>query len=302
MTDATQKSFADKWTNNERLAFDETLREGSEIQGWILARNGFASRREMAAHLRGRKRILDAGCGNGRVTALLRECTAGGSAEIVGIDAVAADVARRNLAAYKGVTILQRDLLSDLSELGRFDFIYCQEVLHHTSDPRRAFLNLCGLLEAAGEIAVYLYKRKGPVREYVDQHVHRLIAEMPYGEAMKVCEQLAALGKALSEAGTTVTVPGVPALGIEAGRYDLQRFVYHFFCKCFWNPALSMQDNAAVNFDWYHPELASRHTLEEIEAWFRDAGLSVDHACADYYGITLRGRKPAKHAGGDRPA
>jgi SAM-dependent methyltransferase len=223
--DNTRQSFTDKWKHNERLAFDETLREGSEIQQWILSRNGFRSKQELTVHLSGARRILDAGCGNGRVTALLRECTRPQSTEIVGIDAVSAEVAGRNLASYQNVHILTRDLLQELGDLGRFGFIYCQEVLHHTSDPRHAFMNLCRLLDVGGEIAVYLYKRKGPVREFVDAYVHELIADKTYAEAVGVCEELTALGEALSECKAMVDVPAVRALGIAAGRYEVQRFI-----------------------------------------------------------------------------
>jgi hypothetical protein len=101
----------------------------------------------------------------------------------------------------------------------------------------------------------------------------------------------AALGKSLADANVRVTVPDVPLLGIEAGEYDVQRFVYHFFLKCFWNPALSAEENAAINYDWYHPQLASRHTLDEVEAWFERANLTVVHRHVDHYGITVRGQR-----------
>ncbi len=284
----TSRSFHDKWHRNEQLAFSETLREGSDIQRWILNRNGFASLAELREFMRGKRRILDAGCGNGRVTALLREC-ASDIASVIGIDLVAADVAENNLSAYSNVELRQADLLGDLSGLGRFDFVYCQEVLHHTTDPARAFLNLCSLLEPGGEIAIYVYKRKAPAREFVDDYVRERISDLPYDEAMKACRDITELGRVLSESGHKVTVPAVPLLGIDAGEYDVQRFLYHFFMKCFWNPALSFDENVAINYDWYHPQLASRHTAEEVEGWFRRAGLQIVQQCVDHYGITMRG-------------
>lgn len=233
---------------------------------------------------------FDAGCGNGRVTALLRSCSPVDHTDIVAFDLVAADVARRNLAGYERIDVREADLLGDLSGLGRFDFIYCQEVLHHTSDPEKAFRNLCSLLEPGGEIAVYVYKQKAPVREFVDDFVRARISGLSYEDAMKTAEQITALGKVLSELRTDVDVPAVEALGIPAGRYDLQRFLYHFFMKCFWNPELSFHDNAVINYEWYHPQLCSRHTVEEIRAWFDRAGLRVLHEHVDFYGITMRGR------------
>jgi len=82
-------------------------------------------------------------------------------------------------------------------------------------------------------------------------------------------------------------------LGIEAGEYDLQRFIYHFFMKCFWNPELSVEENVAINYDWYHPEDCTRHELPEVLGWFAEAGFAVSHSHVDPYGITVRGgREP----------
>jgi SAM-dependent methyltransferase len=87
----TINSFRDKWTNNKDLAFTDTLKEGSNIQQWILRRNGFNFLEEFKEWLSGRGRILDAGCGNGRVTALLQANT-NTTQQIVGIDLSSAEV------------------------------------------------------------------------------------------------------------------------------------------------------------------------------------------------------------------
>jgi SAM-dependent methyltransferase len=285
-------TFKEKWERNRTLAFTETLREGSDINSWILRRNGFQDGNGLRDYLVDKKRILDAGCGNGRVTALLRR-HASRQAEIVAMDLVSADIACENLKAYQlseGVRCLSKDLLSDLSDLGQFDFIYCQEVLHHVPDPEQAFRNLCRILSAGGEIAIYVYKQKAPVREFVDDYVRGKISNLNYPEAIRVCDQITELGKVLSEHGMTLKVPRVDVLGIEAGEYDLQRFIYHFFMKCFWNPDLTFQENSAVNYDWYHPQIASRHTLEEVRQWFARARMSIVHERVDFYGITVRGK------------
>lgn len=284
----TVGSFRDKWENNPDLAYAETLREGSDIFTWILGRNGFESPGAFRAWLAGRSRILDAGCGNGRVTALLRKY-APPATEIVGIDLSSSHVARANLEGSPNVAVFDKDLLGDLTDLGQFDLIYCQEVLHHTSDPRGAFLNVAGRLVPGGEIAIYVYKIKAPLREYADDFVRGKIASLPYEQAMVAMKEVTAFGKALSETNAKVTVPDVKLLGIEAGEYDVQRLIYHFFLKCFWNPSLDFDANAAINYDWYHPQLCTRHTLPEVEAWFADAGLSVIHRVVDHYGITVRG-------------
>lgn len=287
--DQTYISFSDKWNNNKQLAFQETLREGSDIFNWILTRNGFANSDDLKYYLSTKQRILDAGCGNGRVTALLAT-HAPTSSDIIGIDLTSAEIARENLGQFQNISTHQKDLLGDLTDLGQFDFIYCQEVLHHTSDPKGAFMNLCGQLARQGEIAVYLYKQKAPIREFADDMIRQRLASLPYEEAMETAREITQLGKSLSELKATINIPAVKILDIPAGEYDVQRFLYHFFLKCFWNPALSAEENAVINYDWYHPSLCTRHTLEEILAWFHEADLTVLHHHVDFYGITVRGK------------
>jgi SAM-dependent methyltransferase len=288
--DQTFSSFRDKWENNTQLAFSETLNEKSDIYGWILNRNGFSNKEEIECFLATKGRILDAGCGNGRVTALLHALSKEPT-QIVGVDLTAAHVASENLKILDRVNVLQGDLLGDLSSLGGFDFIYCQEVLHHTADPEAAFQNLTHLLNEGGEIAIYVYKVKAPIREYADDYVRDKISGLPYEEAMRLMQQVTDFGKVLTELNVKVTVPEVEVLKIPAGEYEVQRLLYHFFLKCFWNGSMTHQENVAINYDWYHPQLCTRHTLEEVEGWFDYAGLEIVHRHVDHYGITLRGKR-----------
>ncbi len=288
----TAQTFDDKWHRGPDLAFEQTLDPGADIHQWIVTRNGWADADGLAAYLAERARILDAGCGNGRVTALLQR-HAPKESEIVGVDLTAADVAAENLADLPNVTIHEGNLLEDLSRLGSFDFIYCQEVLHHTGDPEGGLRNLATLLAPGGEIAIYVYKRKAPVREFTDDYLRERISALDYDEAMKVSGAIAELGRSLAGLDAEVEVPEIELLGIESGTYDVQRFVYHFFMKCFWSDELDAEGNAALNYDWYHPQLSSRHEPDEVRGWFAGADLELVHEHVDEYGITMRGRRPA---------
>jgi 2-polyprenyl-3-methyl-5-hydroxy-6-metoxy-1,4-benzoquinol methylase len=288
----TQASFRDKWSNNANLAMAATLADNSEIQRWILTRNGFSGLDEFSAFLKSKRRILDAGCGNGRVTALLAR-HASPTVEIVGIDFSSASIARANLSDHRNVTIETCDLLGDLRGLGLFDYVYCQEVLHHTADPARAFANLAARLAPGGEIAIYVYRHKAPAREFTDEFLREKFSHLSYDEAMQVARAIAEIGRQLHQAGGTVTTAAIDLLGIPAGTYSTQRFLYHFFLKCFWNEELSPEENAAIAYDWFHPEIASKHTLSEVREWYAGAGLNVIHEYIDEYGITVRGCRSA---------
>jgi SAM-dependent methyltransferase len=238
-----------------------------------VSRNGFSTVEKFTEYFEQFGSILDAGCGNGRILKLLVEL-AGPDQQLYGID-LAADIAKENLGGNANVFVEAGDLVdySSLEGICQPDFMYCQEVLHHTSDPALSFKNLVDLLASGGEIAIYVYKQKAPVREFTDDYVRSLISDMSHGDAMNLNMDFAKFGKALSDLNVSVSVPELRLLGIEAGTYPVQRLLYHFFVKCYWNPELSDEDNNMINFDWYHPSICSRLTLEEVLGWFSDNNL-----------------------------
>ena len=225
------------------------------------------------------------------MTKLLRDSSSV-ETEVVGFDLTSADVARSNLSSEKNLKIYTKDLSDDLSSLGKFDLIYCQEVLHHTPNPQKSFNNLCNILSKNGEIWIYVYRVKAPAREYIDDYIRKKISLMDYDTAFNHLKQITNLGKALSETNIEITVPEVDLLEIKAGTYSLQRFLYHHFFKCFWNEEFSFDENNAINYDWYHPNLCSRHTPEEIREWLTSKGLIINHAYEDHYGITFQATLP----------
>lgn len=286
----TKKSFSDKWNNNQDLAFENTLKENSEIQNWILNRNGWKNITDLKNFLKTKKRILDAGCGNGRVTKLLR-LNSDEETEVCGIDLVAHKIAARNLQDDKNVSFYEKDLLEKLSDIGEFDFIYSQEVLHHTKNPKKAFNNLVDILSDDGLIAIYVYKQKAPIREFTDDYIREKIKDYDYEKALEVSKKITELSRILSDLNVNINVPEIEELGIKQGEYSIQRFFYHFFMKNYWNSDLTFDENAVINYDWYHPQDSSRHTINEIKEWFLDKELKIVHSYEDFYGITMHGIK-----------
>jgi len=102
---------------------------------------------------RGRK-VLDAGCGNGRFAYYAAKY----GARVWAIDlGPAVEVAQRNTKASGNVQVVQADLHRPPFAIESFDFIYSIGVLHHLPDPEAAFQNLLHYLKPGGEIQIYLY-------------------------------------------------------------------------------------------------------------------------------------------------
>ena len=287
----TQSSFHHKWDSSHDYQIEGSDSFDSDTLNWIVTRNGFNSLEDLVSHVSTFRNVLDAGCGNGRILRLFADFLKKGQS-LYGLDFASAEIARKNLGALvTGVFTADLMDLDSLQTIPKPDFIYCQEVLHHTSEPSIAFANLANILSPGGEIAIYVYKEKAPIREYTDDYVRTKIESMTPEEAMVLTNDFALFGRALSDLNLEVETPALRLLGIPAGTYQIQRLFYHFFLKCYWNSELTEEQNNMVNFDWYHPSICSRHSLEEVLTWFSQNGLEVIHHLVDDYGITVRGLK-----------
>jgi arsenite methyltransferase len=288
----TADAFGFKWTNRESFG-SEGMR--SELHGWLLERYGFADATEMRRFFRSRGRTLDAGCGAGFATsAWMSDDWTDGSAQWVGLDiSRAIDVAADELGSYPGTHFVQGDVSRPPFAQESFDAIISEGVLHHTPSTERAFAALVPLLRPGGELMIYVYRRKAPLREFADDFVRERLAGLTAEEAWDGLRPLTRLAQSLAELGIEVEVPeDVDLLEIPAGRHDVQRLIYWHVAKLYWNANLTFEENVHVNFDWYAPRYAHRHTEAEARAWYERAGLEITRFDVQESGFTVRGVKP----------
>lgn len=287
----TESSFGYKWTKLDSFGSEGMA---DELHTWLLNRYGFESGEAMRAWFAARRRTLDAGCGAGFATsAWISDGWNSDGAEWVGADISSAiDVARQRLGRFGGTHFVQADVLQLPFQDSTFDAIISEGVLHHTPSTERALKALVPLLVVGGELMFYVYRRKAPMREFTDDYVRATLTELPPDEAWEATRPLTRLGQALAELDVEVEVAeDVPLLGIKAGRYDVQRLVYWHMAKLFWNPKLTFEENNHLNFDWYAPVYAWRHTEEEIRAWCADAQLEITRFDEHEAGFTVRAVK-----------
>lgn len=283
----TVDSFSWKW---ERApSYREATR--AHYQRWYLERYGFRDEADLADWLSGKRCILDAGTAHGRDAELYaRLCP---KATVVGIDiSTGVRSAERDLGALPNAHFVRADL-TRLPFLGEtFDFIGCDQVIHHTPDTRDSLRRLLRHLAPGGHVSFYVYRRKGPIREFADDYLRERTTAMSPEECWEMSEAMAKLGKALTELHATVDVPeDIPLLGIKAGKQDVQRFIYWNVFKCYYNAGIDWNSNVVTNFDWYHPKHAHRHTEEEVRRWCEEEKLSIEHLDAQESGISVRAQR-----------
>lgn len=281
----TQASFSEKW---KRARHYRQIAGGFYTQ-WFLDRYGFADRAALEAFLRGMSAILDAGTGTGRDTEMYATAS---EAQVFGIDlSLGVEHAYADLGRLGNAHFLQADLTWPPFRDGSFDLVSCDQVIHHTPDTRASLARLVRLVRPGGWIAFYVYRRKGPIREFCDDYLRAQTTRMSEEACLEFSRQITALGRSLAEMKVTVTIPvDIPLLGLTAGQVDLQRFFHWHAFKCFWNPAFDWDTNVMVNFDWYHPTDAHRHTPDEVRAWCRDLGIVIRHWSEVEAGISVLGQ------------
>lgn len=281
----TVKSFAQKWEKHtyyrEHTADFYTK--------WFLERYGLPDLDGMRAMLDDAAYILDAGTGSGRDALMFAQNS---NATVFGLDTARAALDRvKEQIDHPRISFVHADLNSMPFPDGFFDFISCDQVIHHTADPRATFEVLRRKLKPGGLICCYVYRKKAVIREFTDDYVRERIQDLPIDEAMQVCEGITQLGRTLAKLNVTIDVEqDIPVLGIKKGKQDLQRFIHWNVMKCFWNDEFDAFTNNLINFDWYHPENCFRYSPEEFREWF-DEGWDIQTLNVQEAGISCRARK-----------
>lgn len=107
------------------------------------------------------KTCLDAGCGSGRATrSLLLQSAKRVCAIDVGPGCVR-NTRNRNLDHADRLEVRQASVLDIPYPDATFDFVHCDGVLHHTTDPRKGFSELVRVLKPGGSLVVAVYGRGG---------------------------------------------------------------------------------------------------------------------------------------------
>lgn len=228
------------------------------------------------------KKVLDAGCGNGRFAFYAARY----GAEVWAIDlGPAVEVARRNTEEVGNVQVIQADLHRPPFALESFDFIYSIGVLHHLPDPEPAFQNLLRYLKPQGEIQIYLYwhPEGQPIKRALLSMVaaaRQITTRLPHG---------AVYALAFPAAVTAFTffvwpyrvLKAIPGLRSIAEKLPMKQYASFPFRVC-------VNDQ----LDRFSAPIENRYTRQDVTDWLNRAQLEKTKVNAAY-GWVGTGRKPA---------
>ena len=273
-TSVSQLKVADTYSKKWRMMPDYGYSEATlQFQrDWYLQKFGWKTIGNFRKYLSRKQRVLDAGCGLGRDVRFFAENTKG---VVLGVDiSDSVYLAYEKLGHLPNVHIVKADMMAMPFPVEHFDFISCDQALHHTSDTRFGFEFLLRHLKKRGQISVYVYKKKSKAREFTDDLIRKYTTEMSYDQCMIFAAACAEFGRTVSNLNL-----------------DLQRDIYWNVFKCFWDGKYDFQTNALINLDWYHPKYAWRHTPEQVKGWCEELDIKVKAFDICESGISVRGVK-----------
>lgn len=253
------ETYSWKWLN---FPFDPRFQKQ-----WFLKNYGWTAE-GLRGFVAGRT-VLDAGCGVGWFAEWMADLGAGTVCAVDFCDSVT-KVPRR-----EAVHVVRADI-GHLPFRMRFDYVNCDGVIHHTPNPRRVFTELLRHLREGGTMTLYVYKRKGWLREGVDDLIR--------GATVHSHPLCLAASAFLTGVGFLLTKISL----------RFQRFVYWNVVKCFWNREMGgWTFSLMVNYDWYRPRYAHRYAPQEINEWF--SGLRVTRFDVSESGISVKAKLQASY-------
>ena len=196
--------------------------------------------------------ILDAGCGNGRLTSSIARY----GAEVVGIDLSSSiERAHQNRRRFAGgqapfVHFVQANVMEPPFAPETFDHIHTTGVLHHTPDTEKAFLSFLRLGRPGGRVYVQLYRRREAWVRIINQCLRAVTTRLPVRLLYALCYLMAPVHTAIIRVvawcrGETTPLPG-----------------------------FSRRERAISMFDHFSPRYQYRYTPAQVRAMFERAGVT----------------------------
>jgi ubiquinone/menaquinone biosynthesis C-methylase UbiE/uncharacterized protein YbaR (Trm112 family) len=197
--------------------------------------------------------VLDAGCGNGSLTASIAHY----GAEVVGLDLSSSiEGAYQNRVRFANehagaVHFVQGNILEPPFAAETFDHIHTTGVLHHTPSTERAFESFLRLGRPGGRVYVQLYRRREAWVRITNQVLRAMTTKMPVRMLYQLCYAMVPVHTALVRVVARLRGEATP----------IAQF--------------SRRERAISMFDHFSPKYQYRYTADEVRQMFERAGLTA---------------------------
>lgn len=214
--------------------------------------------------------VLDGGCGMGRYARIARSL----GAEVVAFDL--SESLQRLVAEAQAdprLHLVQGDILRPPFKPGRFDVVYSIGVIHHTKSAEKALGSLGALVKPEGLLTLWVYGRPGSWRSFSTNPLRsgrEWLKKLLFLVWLVVWARM--LLSDLARVFTTrLPVPLLYGLCHPLALLGALPLLKYLTFSAHEDYRVRLQEN----FDWLAPPYQSKHTKEELKAWFEAAGFQT---------------------------
>jgi len=257
---STFKFFNYKW---KKVPLWAEKTESKYIK-WYLTRYKYNNKKTFKNFLSDKFLIMEAGCGLARDSKLFSELNP--KSKIYAIDQSynAIKYAKIYLKNVHNVNFIKGDITKKILIREKFDFISCDQVLHHTPHPDKTLRNLFKNLKSGGYLNFFVCKKKNEFRDFVDDHIMNYTKNLSPSELWNFSIKITEFGKALYELG-------INNIKFKNKKYkNIQNFVHYNNFRCWYDSGIDFNLSVSSNYDWFSNN--PRYNKLEVKK-FMDKGL-----------------------------
>ena len=252
----TFKMFNEKWRRLPNYAEDTKF----FYKKWYLNRYGYKTEKGLKNFLKDKAVIMDAGCGMARDAKLFKKLNPNSFVVAVDQSPYAVKAAKEYLKDCINYEVVRGDITTIDFPTKLFDFISCDQVMHHTPNPNKTLKHFMSLLAKGGVVNFSVCKKRNKYRNFVDDVI------MQHGRTMTP--------KALWDFSIEVTkfAKALYELDIKNKKFEgktyknIQRFVHDHLFRCWYHPDISFELSVCQTYDWFsgNPRFSKAEVKQEI--------------------------------------
>lgn len=228
----TRQSFSAEWEGHD-YEKGKTWELGIEDQLLRFFKESGEDRNSLSG-----KRMLDAGCGNGHLAMEISRL----GAEVFAMDFSGSVLRAKQVNCSSLCHFIQGDVEFPPFEASAFGLVHSSGVLIHTSDTRRSFRILSGLVKPGGKISIWVYRKRKEILHRFFNRVRNFSSQLPpFFQRIFL--------------GLCIFTPALFIKRLKGNRQDPHEL---------WVEVL----------DWFTPEFRWEHEEAEVLNWFREEAFS----------------------------
>ena len=224
---------------------------------WYLNRYKYQNLHNLKKFLKNKNNILEAGCGLARDTILFAKLNKKSNIYACDQSPIAIKIAKKYTKKYNNVSVFRQDITKKFKKTIKYDFISCDQVLHHTPDPKKTLNNLFSILNKNGYLNFFVCKKKNNYREFLDNHIMNSFKDKSPEELWDFAVEVTKFAKTLHNLK-------IKNVKFNNKKYsNLQLFFHYNSFRAWYDPKINFNLSVSSNYDWFSNN--PRYSMKDVK-------------------------------------